>query len=483
MVRPGVNVISRATPPARGLQSNRGTWFVSQVCAEGPANSPQLCRNLGDWTRIFGPREATTPAYDAVDTYFREGGSQVYFSRAVGPNPVTAFLNISDRAGAPLQTIKASAIGPGAYGLTISVQIQNGVAANTYNILVYRNNILVETSPDLASPTDGVTWSSGSQYIRVTDLASATAAPNNNPGVLAKTALGGAATDDRANIVDAQKTTALNSFTVDLGPGQVSYPGATTAAMHTILRAAAKAMNREAILDLPDTPTQATMTAVLAGVNDEYSAAFAPWVTVPGIIAGTTRIVPPSALVAGLIARSESLGVSPNQPAAGANGEARFALGVTQVYDDVTREALNGKGINVIKTVFGAVRLYGYRTNADPIVNPQWIGLGNQRLRLAITDEAIRMGENFVFGEIDGQRKFFARVAGAVGAILTRYWDAGDLYGPTPDDAFFVDTGPAVNTPLTIANNELHIVISAKMSPFAEYVVFEIIKLGISDTI
>lgn len=457
---------------------------MAGTASQGPANTPLLCRNIGDWTRQFGARESTTPSYDSIETMFREGATNIYFSRAVGPNPVTAFLVLNDQAGVAVPTLRVEAIGPGNYGLTISVQVQNGVGANTFNILTYLNGVLTETSPDLASPTDAVNWATGSSLIRITDLASGTAAPNNNPAVLAITALGGAATDDRANIVDAQKTTALQAFGAGLGPGILVYPGATTASMHGILRAQARAVqNREAFCDLPDSGVEATLDAVVVGVNDEYSATFGPWVQVPGVIVGTTRIVPPVAFVAGVVARNDSRDVSPNSPSAGPLGRAQYAIGVTQAYDDATRERLNGKGVNIIRMVDGLVTLYGYRTNADPILNQKWIGLANQRLRLAITDEVMTLGEEYEFGEIDGRGHFFAEVAGAVTGVLKRWYDRGSLYGATPDDAYFVDTGPAVNTPDTIANNELHVVISAKMSQFAEYTVFEIVKLGLTEPI
>jgi phage tail sheath protein FI len=483
MVRPGVSVITRATPPARTLRSSRGTAFMAQICAEGPANTPVLCLNIGDWTKVFGQRESTTPAYDSVETFFREGGSRLYFSRVVGPAPVTAFLNLVDRAGVPLPTLKVSAIGPGAYGTQISVQIANGVGANTFVVIITRNAIEVERSGDLANPTDAVNWSTGSSYVRITDLASATVAPNNNPAVLAATPLGGAATDDRANAVDAQKIAAINAFGPEFGTGQLLYPGATTATIHAALGAAGKLTNRQALCDLPDSGVKATLTAILAGVNDEYRAYFGPWVKVPGLLPGTTRIVPQSAFVAGIIARAESQGVSPNRPAAGSRGRAQFAIGVTQVYTDADREALNTAGIDIIRMVNNVVTLYGYRTAASPTINSQWVGLGNQRLRLSITEEVLDLAEEFQFGEIDGQGLFFSEVGGAVDGVLRTWYDKGSLYGATPDDAYFTDTGPAVNTPQTIQNNELHVVVSAKMSQFAEMSVFEIVKLGLTDPI
>jgi hypothetical protein len=108
-------------------------------------------------------------------------------------------------------------------------------------------------------------------------------------------------TDDRASVTDTQRTTALNLFTSDLGPGQVSVAGATATATHAIVEAHAETFGRVALLDGTDTATVATLTTQAAtdraATGARSSGLFAPWVTMPGITAGTTRTVPPSALV------------------------------------------------------------------------------------------------------------------------------------------------------------------------------------------
>jgi hypothetical protein len=67
--------------------------------------------------------------------------------------------------------------------------------------------------------------------------------------------------------------------------------------------------------------------------------------------------------------------------------------------------------------------------------------------------------------------------------VLTGYYNAGSLYGETPDDAFSVDVGESVNTPSTLAAGELRAVITMRMSPFAERVVIEIVKVSVDQSI
>lgn len=478
MVRPGVNVLSRATPPSRGIPVDTGVLFAAGLFDEGPANKATLVRNLGDVTRIFGPRVSYSVMYDAMDAFFRTGGSQAYLVRIVGPAATVATKTLNDTAALP--TLRVDAIGPGAYGATISVAVTAGTGANTYVLTFTRGGVVIETTPSLATPTDAVAWSQTSNYVRITDLASATVAPGNRPAVAAAAALVGGA-DDRASVTDVVRTAALANFGRALGPGQVACPGSTTTVMHQALRDHARANNRIALCDAPDTATLATLTALTAGLNDEYGATFAPWITVPGLVPNTLRTVPPSTVAAGLMAAEDAIG--PNNPAAGSNGQADWAIGVTREWIDVDRQTLNAAGIDLFRSVYGAVRLYGYRTTADPVANPGWLALSNQRLRMAITARALNIAEQFVFDQIDGNGRKFAEFGGALVGMLLEYYNTGQLYGTTPDNAFAVDTGPQVNTPVTIGNNELHAVITTKMSPFAEEVDIEIVKVGTAESV
>lgn len=481
MVRPGVNVQSRASRPARGLPTDTGVAFVLGLADEGPASSPVLIQNMSDFVRVFGPRVSYSILYDSMETYFSERGGQAYVMRVVGPAATLATKTLVDRAGAPLSTLRVDALGPGTYGATISVAVVAGNGANQYKIQIWRGGVNVETSPDLNNPTDAVAWGALSGYIRITDLASATAAPNNNPAILATTPLVGGA-DDRASITDAIKVALLANFPKGLGPGQVMVPGATTSTVHAGLAAHARATNRQALIDLPDTPTTATLSALTAGLNEEYRASFGPWLTIPGLVPNTIRTVPPSTFVAALMSRVDAA-MTPNDPAAGTNGQAEWVLGVTQSWDAATRETLNGQGINIVRQVGPYVRLYGYRTNADPVANPGWVALNNQRLRMAITARAEALGENYVFDQIDGQQHKFSEFGGALSGMLLGYYNAGALYGATPGDAYIVDTGPQINTPLTVGDQQLRAVITAKMSPMAEMVTIEIVKVPVTASV
>ena len=80
-------------------------------------------------------------------------------------------------------------------------------------------------------------------------------------------------------------------------------------------------------------------------------------------------------------------------------------------------------------------------------------------------------GNGLGWGNSNGQDIAFLR------AMLVPFYESGALYGETAEDAFEVNVGQQVNTPETIAAGELHAVLEVRMSPFAEKVVIEIVKV------
>jgi len=88
-----------------------------------------------------------------------------------------------------------------------------------------------------------------------------------------------------------------------------------------------------------------------------------------------------------------------------------------------------------------------------------------------------------VFAMIDGRGTLISEFGGDLRAMLVPYYESGQLYGDTADDAFQVNVGSAVNTPATIANGELHATLMVRMSPFAEYVSINIVKVSTQQAI
>lgn len=474
MPRPGVDVTLLDIPGSVSLPTDTGTAFVAGLSDRGPV-LPTLIQSLSDFVTVFGDRQTYSVLYDWMDLFFREGGNQCYVSRVVGPAATVGTHNLLD-AGAAISLV-ASAIGPGAWSANYKVAVVAGSVAGTFVIQVTdANNVVLEDSGNLVDQNSAIVWARSSKYIRLALGPSALI-----PAVAAATALS-AGNDDRLNITDAQWQTALDVMTSDLGPGQVCEPGRTTTTAYNQLIGHANTHNRVAILDLPDSPTIATLESGIGALDARFAAAFAPWIVIPGLVQSTTRTVPPSALIAGLIGKNDNA-LGTNQPSAGNAGVSSYAIGVSQpAWSDTDRAALNIAGVNVIRNWPSGVRVYGWRSLANPTTDQNWIDFGNARLFMDISAELAQVGENFTFEDIDGQNgQTINAFHDALAGTLMAHWNNRELFGDTPDLAFDVDTGASVNTLATIANLELHAICYVKMAPFAEYVAIQVVKRSITE--
>lgn len=185
----------------------------------------------------------------------------------------------------------------------------------------------------------------------------------------------------------------------------------------------------------------------------------------------------------GLMSRRDGEGTTPNQPAAGALGESIEALNTAFAYTDVDRTTLNVNGINILRPMYGGVRVYGYRTLADPSTDDNWVNLANARLFMAIEAKADEIAERFVFRQLDGQKHTITEFGGTLTGMLLPYWAAGSFFGDTPEQSFRVDVGDTINTVDSIAGRYLRANIQIRMSEFAEEVTLEIVKVRTTETI
>lgn len=480
--RPGVSVITRSDPTPGGIQSDSGTWFVVGMAQKGPTTAAQLVTSPTQFGYYFGNRISQSILYDAMETFFREGGKRAYIARVVGASAAVAKLTLLDSSSGNSLTISADNPGTWGNGLSVAVTVTNG----QYQLTITQSGVVVDQSPLCSTQADAVNWSHNSSWVTVTLPASS---PSTLiPAAVSATALTGGA-DDYAP-TDTLRQNALALFTPDLGGGQVSMPGNTTTGNRTALNAHATANARQAILDDTDTSSRSaivTETSALQAVGNEYSAIFGPWLYVPGLTAGLPpRIVPPCALVAALMARSDASN-SVNEPAMADNGRAQWVLDVTQpAWSDIDRDMLNTAGFNTIRVIAGSgVELYGYRTLCNPSLDTTWLALSNQRLREQIIIQAKAIADDFVGRQIDGKGRVVAQFGNQLKAMLMQHFLDGALFGTDPNgtDAFSVDTGADVNTPDTLANNELHAAIGVRMSPFAELVVIEISAVPITQSL
>ena len=482
-VRPGVNIVARETPPPRSAPTDVGPAFMIGFTERGDTDDVvKPVKSMDDFVRLFGNRVSYGMLYDAAEIYFKEGGSKIFISRVKGAGYVKALLAIQEAATTCFTVVAES---PGIWGNSLRVQIINPGAggAGTFDVVISHATLgELERYSNLLNKAAFIAAAVTSNYITVTD------GPNaNDPTTLAATPLATGA-DDHAGANDASWQTALDLFTKDLGPGQVMAPGQSTLVRYTALLLHAQNMNRVALLDPPDTGTVATLVASAATARAlttaRYGAYFAPWVVGPGVLTGTYRDFPPSPMVAGIMSRNDGAGLNPNEPAAGDNGDSRFAIRPKFTFLDADRTvSLNPGSVNAIINKFGAVRVYGYRSLVDPNTLPNYINFGHARLYMAVAAKADAIGENYLLKQIDGRRLLINQFGGELTSMLSIYHAAGALYGATPEEAFNVDVGPQVNTDTTIAAQELKAVLTLRPSEFAEIITIELVKVPITGAV
>lgn len=494
-MRPGVNVTTRDNAPPTSIPVDVATAFMVGITEAGPTvpNVSDLVQNIEEYKAKWAPSGQAYAAgigmFNAASSFFKRRGNRLYVGRVVGVGAVKAKIDVPQTGGGspPVAfTVEAKGFGEYANSYTATIQdtaVNAEIGAGAFRIVLKSGTTVLESSYDLADTLAAQSWAViNSDYITVKPGAG-TADPS--PGDYALT--GGLV--DVGTIVDANWTAALANLSVALGPGTLSAPGMTTDAIHIAAAKHAEINGRVAFLDGADTATAATLIAASKAVIDasgkrsRYSSIFSPWVVVAGDAPGSIVKVPPAPVVQAVFASNMASGISANQPSAGERGILDIALDLTQSYSDADRQAMNAQGVNVLRDIFGTRKVYGWRTTADPVNDPRWIGLGNTLLHRQIIALANAVGERFIFRQIDGQGRLFTEFNGTLNSeVCMPLFLAGSLFGESPSEAYRINTA-SVNTPATIANNELHAVISVRMSPFTEEIDIEVVKYLVTEPI
>ena len=476
---PGHKVIigERAASPTAA--SSASTGYVAGVFQKGSTLEPVLVTSITDAVNKCGERVAAHPeAYDALETMFREGATDVYLGREVGAAAKAATKNAVDASSK--KTLEITAKSKGSWGNAIKVVIT--LTSGKIVLQVQYNGVTVETSPELDTNAEAVAWAlENSSYITIVDISAAESGGDAKTQTL-ELAEGA---DKYEELGTPSVEAALSLFTKDLGPGQVLVPGGTTEAIHKAALTHCANNNRRAVLNLTSTASAAEHVArgqALRGATAKFGALLDGWAVIPGNSLGTTRKVPMAAVYAGLIARNESEGRGPNQAAAGKRGKARYARELVSPRTDAQRAELNDAGVIGSIMVRGVVMVYGNVSLVNQTTEPNWKSFSGSRTIMAIAAIAGEALENYDFATIDGHGYIFKELEGDLaGTACMPFYLANELYGSTPAEAFIVNTGPDVNTPESIAAEQIKAQIGARTSPNAEHSFVEIVKVPITE--
>jgi phage tail sheath protein FI len=289
-------------------------------------------------------------------------------------------------------------------------------------------------------------------------------------------------TDDRASVTDNDYFNALKLFTKDLGDGAVAIPGEDIA-VHTQLLAHGQQFNRVALLSHTQTATISDLTDASSaiGAYGEYGGLFAPWVQISDNANGHIS-VPPEGYVAAVRARAHAQ-VGPWRAPAGQVSVAATLTGLEDYYDDDEGNSLDDAHVNVIRKIANTLRLYGWRSLSTDEDNYKFLNARDVMNRVSV--EAANRLEKYVFGTIDQKGHLLSSVHAECIGVVSPMAAAGGLYpltdstGQQVDPGYKVVTDNSVNTPTTLANNEIHAIIGLRLSPTGAWIYVTVLKVGL----
>lgn len=480
MPAPGhtVTIGDRAASPVAAASTSNG--FMVGVCQKGPTDEPIKAISLADAADKIGERLSANPyLYDALDCAFREGASVIYIGRAVGAESDTSEAEAVDASSK--KTLRFLAKSPGEWGNNLKVEIT--LSGGKITITVKLSSTVVETSPALDTNAEAVEWGKSSAYVDVVDISAAESAGDAKTQSLTLSE----GKDDVAGVGTTQIENALKILTKDLGPGQVAAPGFTSEAIHKAVLTHAANNNRKPLLDDPVETTKSELVShatALRGATAKHGCLLASWAYVPGLSLGTERKVPSSGIQMGLIARSEGEGNGPNKAAAGKRGRSKYATGLVTLFTDTERGELDEAGVIASIMVRGVVTTYGNVTLVNQTTEPNWKSFSASRLVMGVAAKAEEILESYDFEQIDGHGYIFKKLQGDLsGGACMPFYLADELYGQTPEEAFFVNTGPDVNTPTSIAAEEIKAQIGIRVSPTASFLEVEVVKVPTTESL
>ena len=251
----------------------------------------------------------------------------------------------------------------------------------------------------------------------------------------------------------------VDEIAILAAPGQVS-----PAVQDALLTHCETRKDRFAILDSPET-ISGGIDRLPKPRDSKYGAYYFPWIQVYDPEKGNVY-VPPSGHIAGVYSRTDSERGVHKAPA---NEMIRGALGLKYNVSKGEQDLLNPKGINAIRHLNGAVRIWGARTLSS---DPSWRYINVRRLFIMVESSIERATQWVVFEPND--HRLWKRVTRTISSFLTLLWRNGALMGTSPEQAFYVKCDEETNPTEVVDAGQLVVEIGLAPVKPAEFVIFRI---------
>lgn len=507
---PKVGIIEK-DPELRGIRGvATATAGIAAIFERGPVLEWRFVTNPAEFKALYGGKILAGYGPNAVDGFFRNGGKFLYVSRVVHYTDVSdPATNIDVAATVTLKdtlavdTLQVDALYGGAWGndLKIIILAPTSTETDEINLQITEDGILRESWPNVSmTDTDpnyvetllNATDGSGSQYVVVTDLDSASASPADLP--LAGTFSLMTGDDGLTSIADVDFIGDIGAKTGFFAFDQVQdirtllSPDRLTVAAQTAMQDYAETTrdgSMVAIIDIPlgNTAAQAKtwMDTTAALYNrSEYSYVVWPWIKIPnpseviyGKTADGTILVPFSGHVAGMWARTdaEDLGGIYKAAAGVERGKILGMVGVetNEVLDVTKRDLIYPVRINPATKLPGQpFFLHGSVTSKDngrfPFIN--------QRRGVIFIELSIQEGLIFAM-HTNNDRKLRASIDRSVYNFLLAQYNNGAFAGNSPEESFTLDAdipGEGINNAAEQFAGRVNVEIGLAMVAPAQFV-------------
>lgn len=478
---PGVIVTTAVrTGPTAVQVAPTATAFVAGVTSRGPSGSAVLVSSIAQYESIFGGYTSLGYTHQTVKTFFEEGGSRMYVSRAVGAGADAATCALLDDDDETALTLTATGKGAWANSGVLEASVVYPSAGN-FKIEIYLNDERVYTTGTYTTKADVLNEINNSAiaalYVTATSTGSAL------PVAVSKQNFTGG--DDGSSVASTDIVAALGYFTYDLGSGAVMAPGYYDSTTVNALISHANTNHRIALSSVAANSTAADAVADwedYVGVdNSEHIAVYWPWVKVPN--GALTMTIPPEGFVA-----AKRASVQNNRgvfyPYAGEAGAAKYVVGLETVVSKENVDTVDAGNVNAIRVLQGSIRVYGARSMSNDSDNFRFIT--SQEVLNHIVYMAERELEALVFQPIDGRKTIFARVASTLTAILDPIAKAGGLFaiydvnGNEVDPGYSVVVSDALNPITQLAEGKIVAKVGARVSGIGDKIEVEVTKSSLT---
>jgi phage tail sheath protein FI len=504
------------------VNSTANSMVVTSTTSFGPGGSPALnpatyalryaspgaASSFTISARDYGKfgddiRVLLTPTYlaTAVITGVAGASPPQYVVSNIAPFEANGYVELAQATASPsardieqISSIDATTNTITLAGGTTTFNIGDYVRWLGWTLQVYYQGALVETLTGITSNSSGASGLSSinvnSQWVTVpstgyptptlANAASPTSLlfPTGSSIALNGGSDGSGATETDIIGTDTPPRTGLKAVEAQEGISIISAPGwvsgggtssSNDAVIAELIGQAERKQDRFAVFETVD-GTTVDVDALLherGKWNSQYAAMYAPWVTVLDPLTNQQISVPPAGHIVGAYAFTDNLRGVFKAPA---NVVLQGIVGFSRDIPTGEQDLLNPMGVNVVRNLPGLGNvIWGARTIA---ADPLWKYVNVRRLFIFIEQSLVQGTRYAVFEPND--LHLWSRLRDSVKNFLTTQWQAGALFGATPQEAFFVRVDETTTTQDDRDNGIVNLLVGLAPVKPAEFIVFHI---------